>query len=181
MSTPPLFSGAERETILIFARAVMGAELTGGVAPEVPEIPLLHEKGSCFVSLFINGRLKSSMGNSEAFETLGENIRRNALNAAFNDPFSPPLTGDELKIAEIELSIPNGFEPFTAEKFIPGETGLLLTLEGRRAVFLPRVIRDEGWEMETALEFLARKAGSDSGDWNDPRASISIFKTETFR
>ena len=181
MDTTPLLTGSERQTILIFARAVMGAELTGGVPPQVPDIPLLHEKGSCFVTLFLNGKLRNSMGNSEAFEPLGENIRRNALNAAFNDFFAPPLTGDELKIAEIELSIPNGFEPFAAEKFIPGETGLLLTLEGRRAVFLPRVIRDEGWEMETALEFLARKAGSDSGDWNDPRASISIFKTETFR
>ena len=176
-------SPAEGKTLCIFARAVIGAELAGATPPELPEnIPALSRPGSCFVTLQLNGQLRGCIGSVEPFETLGKNLRRNALNAAFNDPRFQPLTADEFPRTELELSIMGPPEPIPGpEHFIPGEHGIILSLFGRRALFLPQVATEQGWDRETTLDFLARKAGFQSNAWKSRDAAFSVFKTEIFR
>ena len=115
------FSESQQQQIVTFARAVIGAELARTTAPALPDLPGLNKKGSCFVTLQLNGELRGCIGNIEAFETLGENLRRNALNAAFNDPRFPALTQDEFNKVEIEVSLLTPAEPISSlDEFVVG-------------------------------------------------------------
>ena len=177
-----LFSESEQQQIVIFARAVIGAELARTTAPAMPELPGLSSIGSCFVTLQLNGALRGCIGNIEAFETLGENLRRNALNAAFNDPRFPALTQAEFDKVEIEVSLLTPAEPISSlDEFVIGEHGIIFSLFGRRSVFLPQVPTEQGWDKETTLDFLSRKAGYAGNAWKSRDARFSVFKTEIYR
>lgn len=177
-----LFSESEQQQLLIFVRAVIGAELAGSAVPETPDIPALNANGSCFVTLHLKGQLRGCIGNIEAFEALGDNLRRNALNAAFSDPRFTPLTEEEFKNTELEISVLTPAEPIgSPEEFIPGEHGIIFSLFGRRSVFLPQVAEEQGWDRETTLDFLARKAGFPGNAWKSRDARFFIFRAEVYR
>ena len=176
------FSEAEKKQLCSFARAVISAELDGTAKPELPEgIRALDETGSCFVTLKIAGELRGCIGNIEAFETLGANLRRNALNAAFRDPRFPKLTAAEFPRTDLEISVLFPPEPIKSpEEFIPGEHGIIFSLFGQRALFLPQVATEQGWDRETTLNYLAMKAGFAGNAWKSRDSRFFIFKTEVF-
>ena len=60
-----------------------------------------------------------------------------------------------------------------------GTHGVLLTKSGRRAVFLPQVATEQGWDRETMLGELCRKAGLDAGCWRQG-AAFSTFQADVF-
>lgn len=177
-----LFSETEQKRLLEFARSVISAQLTGAASPETPDIPGLENEGSCFVTLHLKGELRGCIGNIEAFEALGENIRHNALNAAFKDPRFPAVSAEEFKETDLEISILTPAEAISSpEEFCPGEHGIILSLFGRRSVFLPQVAAEQGWDRETTLDFLARKAGFPGNAWKSKDARFFIFRSEIYR
>lgn len=66
------------------------------------------------------------------------------------------------------------------ERIVIGRDGLNLNLRGRRAIFLPQVPVEQGWDTRTYLEQLCRKAGVGSDGWKDPDAVIETFAGEIF-
>lgn len=176
------FSAGERKALCSFVRAVIDSELNGKAAPELPgDIPALGEKGSCFVTLKKSGDLRGCIGNIEPFETLGDNLRRNALNAAFHDPRFKPVSAAEFSGIDLEISIM--FPPIaikSPEEFVPGEHGIIFSLFGQRALFLPQVATEQGWDRETTLNYLAQKAGFAGNAWKSRDARFFIFRTESF-
>jgi len=175
------FTSEERRRILGFVRAVISCACGGGKDPEAPDIPRLAEKGACFVTLREGGAVRGCIGSVEAFETLADNLRRNAENAAFADPAFPPLEADELNFVTVELSILSAPRRLkSAEDAEPGHDGLLLKNGPRRAVFLPRVIAEQRWDLADAWTNLARKAGLPPEAWRDPAAELYAFGCESF-
>ncbi len=175
------FTSAEQRAILGFVRGVISAAAGGGQEPEEPDIPRLREPGSCFVSLHESGELRGCIGSLEAFEPLGENLRRNAENAAFSDPRFPPLERDELNFVTLEVSVLTPPENIAApEEFIPGRDGIIISCRGRRAVFLPQVAPEQGWSREETLCHLALKAGLPPEAWRESGTMFQIFQAEVF-
>ena len=171
----------EERKILGFVRGVISAACAGGNEPATPDIPRLAEKGACFVTLRENGEMRGCIGSLEAFESLADNLRRNAENAAFSDPAFPPLDADELGFASIEVSIlasPRRLA-FPEEADLERD-GLLIVSGPRRAVFLPQVIKEQRWSMAEAWENLARKAGLASGAWRENSAELYAFRVDSF-
>ena len=99
------FTREERGQLLRFVREVIESDLVGAELPSPPPLPRLAEPGACFVTLKEGGDLRGCIGNIEAFEPLGENLIRNAINASQSDPRFPPLDLEELPGTTIELSI----------------------------------------------------------------------------
>ncbi len=167
----------QRAAVLDFVRKTVAAEL--GVAPEpgMPDVPGLAETGACFVTLHgPAGALRGCIGNLEAFETLGENLKHNALNAAFRDPRFPMLEPEELEEVKFEVSVLSAPESISgAEAFETGRHGIILRKSGRSAVFLPQVAPEQGWDRETTLNYLAIKAGLPPDAWREPDAEFSVF------
>jgi len=177
-----LWNEADRAAVCGFVRGVIAAELAGSPDPAIPAVPVLKEQGACFVTLHdASGNLRGCIGNLQAYEPLGDNLRHNALNAAFRDPRFPPLESEELSEVRIEVSILSAPVPIAGpEEFEIGTHGIILQQFGRSAVFLPQVAPEQGWDRETTLNFLARKAGLAADAWRQPGARFFVFTATVF-
>lgn len=143
-----------------------------GEAPaRTADSPELHAPGAVFVTLTRNGQLRGCIGSLEAWRPLGEDVRKNALAAAFHDPRFEPLAADELPATRVEVSLleapvalPCRDEADALARLRPGIDGVILSAGRHRATFLPQV-----WEqLPEPAAFLARlkeKAGLPAGYW----------------
>ena len=158
------------EVLLGLARGAL-AESLGAPADAPPEPDWLQRPGACFVTLKIDGELCGCIGSLEAYRPLAEDLRANALAAAFRDPRFPPLEAGQLSRVRIEVSLLSELEPvlFDGEADLlrqlrPGVDGLVLEHHGHRGTFLPAVWRQLPVP-ETFLRQLKLKAGLDPEFW----------------
>lgn len=135
------------------------------------DCPELHSPGAVFVTLTRNGQLRGCIGSLEAWRPLGEDVRENAIAAAFRDPRFKPLCAEELPATRIEVSLLRPPEAVTFNSEVdalaqlrPNIDGLILSAGQHRATFLPQV-----WEqLPEPSAFLARlkeKAGLSANYW----------------
>jgi AmmeMemoRadiSam system protein A len=133
----------------------------------------LAEPGATFVTLTQRGELRGCIGTLEAHRPLGDDVRHNALAAAFRDPRFAPLAAGEYAITRIEVSLlsapaplPIAGEDDLLRQLRPGTDGIVLAWRGRRATFLPQV-----WEsLPAPQDFIAalkQKAGLPARFWDD--------------
>jgi MEMO1 family protein len=156
--------------LLAQARTAIAGRL-GLATDAAPGHPDLAAPGASFVTLQLGGMLRGCIGSLRARRPLGEDVRANAVAAAFDDPRFDPLTVAEFPGIAVEVSLLDPAEPFPAASAAeacaslrPGIDGLILQWQGRRATFLPQV-----WEqLPQPLEFLRalrRKAGLAPDFW----------------
>ena len=125
------------------------------------------------------GRLRACMGVIEAEQPLEEAVIQAAVWAA-RDPRFPPLRADELGALEIEVSILSPAHPVADPNAIDvGVHGVILEKGGHRALFLPQVAAEQGWDRQTMLDHLALKAGLPAGGWRGG-AHFEVFTAQVF-
>ncbi len=157
-------------TLLTLARNAIADRLGQGQAKTM-DCPELHTPGAVFVTLTRNGRLRGCIGSLEAWRPLAEDVRENALAAAFRDPRFKPLAADELPAIRVEVSLLEApvaihcrDEADALARLRPGVDGVILSAGRHRATFLPQV-----WEQlpEPAafLAHLKEKAGLPASYW----------------
>jgi AmmeMemoRadiSam system protein B/AmmeMemoRadiSam system protein A len=135
------------ETLLGIARGAIAHALGARAErPRVDGAPWLSRLGASFVSLRREGKLRGCIGSLAAQRGLGEDVAANAVAAALRDPRFAPLTATEWRDCALEVSVLSRAKPLRfadeAEALSllrPGEDGVILELEGRRATFLPQV------------------------------------------
>ncbi len=169
-ATPP--DPALGRALLATARAEIAGAL-GLPPPTVTPHARLLEPGASFVTLHdALGDLRGCVGQLEAQGPLGEDVRHNALAAAFRDHRFAPLTAAEWAGLQIEVSVLGPLQPLRAADDLdqaarllqPGIDGVVLTWQGRRGTFLPQV-----WaglpNPRDFLQALLRKAGLPVDFW----------------
>lgn len=151
------------KVLLAIARAAIESRLFG--ESRIPDAPWLQQAGATFVTLTRDGELRGCIGSLEAVRPLGSDVAGNAVAAAFRDPRFPPLTAEEWPRIRVEVSLLSAPKPmrFADESDLlaqirPGEDGLILEADGRRATFLPQVWESIPDKRAFLLELL-RKAG----------------------
>lgn len=159
--------------LLALARQAIARRL-GLPEPPLPAPPAgPTEPSPTFVTLMKRGQLRGCIGCLEPRRSLPEDVANNAQAAAFQDSRFPPLEAEEFPDIRIEIS---RLSPATPLRFKdeadamaqlqPGRDGLILSLRGHSATFLPQV-----WEqLPTPRDFLShlkRKAGLPSDYWSD--------------
>jgi len=176
----------QRGALLALARRSIASGVTRGASGRsgscddaAPPEPIFSELRAVFVTLHLDGRLRGCIGNLEARETLWHNVRYMAGQAAFHDPRFPPVTPSEFEKIDIEISILSPFREAALEEIVVGKHGVLLEKDGRSAVFLPQVAAEQGWDKETMLHELCRKAGLPASAWKSG-ARFSVFTSEKF-
>jgi len=146
--------------------------------------PALEEKRACFVTLKTPDdggklQLRGCIGTTEARLPAHEAAVASARDAAFDDPRFAPLAREEYPGLVVSVSALTPFTPVPgAESIVPGRDGVVLTAQGRRALFLPEVAAEEGWTRIELLEHLCRKAGLSKDAWQEAR--LSTFQSERF-
>ena len=165
----------EKKMLLDFAYEV----LNGLFSSEKVEIPESELKLGAFVTLKKKGALRGCIGYMEGICPLYEMIAILVRDAAFNDYRFPPLKKSELSDISMEISILTPMKEIKSlDEFTLGKDGLLMMLHGRRAVFLPTVAVETGWDEKTFLEQLSIKAGLDGNAYLDPDAKFKTFRSE---
>lgn len=177
----------EGEVLLDLAYAAIAERLRRPAhAPARAREPdYLRELGASFVTLEFGERLHGCIGTIEPHRPLGEDLRRNALLAAFEDPRSGPLQADELDRVDLSVAVLGPLtrlafrdEREARAKLRPRVDGLLLRWRGNRGVFLPKV-----WDkLPTSREFLdqlKRKAGLPTDFWA-PDLEIDRYEVRSF-
>ena len=164
----------------------LGAEALGQVEPVFEDADWLHEVGASFVTLTKQEQLRGCIGTLEAHRPLLEDVKSNAVAAAFKDPRFSPLSSDEFHLIEIEVSLLSAMQPmrFDGEQdalsqLQPGLDGVVFEFGHYRSTFLPQV-----WEqLPSTDEFMAHlksKAGLSPDFWSDEvklsRYTVSKWK-----
>jgi MEMO1 family protein len=184
-----LFTPEERRILLKLARKSITAAVTGSEAPKDDPAapPKFRERRACFVTLTRNGDLRGCIGSLSPQESLYRAVISRAKAAAIEDSRFSPLRPDELDKVKIEISVLTLPKPlaFTSpqdllEKLRPGIDGVVLSVEGQTATYLPQV-----WEQipdkRTFLRELSQKAGLPDDAWMSPGATVMTYQVEAFQ
>lgn len=181
-------SEQERRTLLELARASLSdaAGRAGSVAAAMEAVtltPNLEQRRATFVTLKAPGpdgwRLRGCIGTLEADEPLYRAVIANARRSAVQDPRFSPVTLDEADRLRIEISVLTRPEAVARpDEVVVGRDGVELERPPHRAVFLPQVAPEQGWNRTTLLEHLALKAGLPRTGWRD--AMLRTFRAEVF-
>jgi hypothetical protein len=180
------------EKLRRLARAAIETELLGGDALaralEALGDPIeLRRRQAVFVSLYREGppgapaqpRLRGCRGQGEASLPLDLAVVKAALEAALDDERFPKVRAEELSSLEIEVTVLSPLRPVeSAEAYRLGRDGLVLTKDGKGALFLPAVWQEAGWSTEEALRELSRKADLAPDAWKGAR--LFAFEGEAF-
>ncbi len=181
----------ERNMLLALARESIESSL-GLVATEVFDSikksasPIYKEKRGVFVTLKKRDgensyALRGCIGNLFGLSPLAESVGSLARETAFHDRRFPAVSLDELESLVIEISVLTKAERIaSSDKIRIGIDGVILSKGYNRAVFLPQVAVEQGWDIETMLEHLCMKAGLSPSAWKDTTCELEVFQAEVF-
>ena len=171
-------------TLIDIARGAIEEGLHG-TARRAFDAPWLKRPGATFVTLLKDGELRGCIGSLQATKPLGEDVAENAQGAAFRDPRFPALGAFEWPQCRVEVSllgapttISFADEAELVRRIRPGEDGLILEADGRRATFLPQVWQGVP-DPRAFLRELVRKAGLPA-DTALTRCTISRYRVMKF-
>jgi AmmeMemoRadiSam system protein A len=177
----PFLSEADRRSLLELARrAIAEAVCLQKPAEGISQNGVFAEKRAVFVTLDVRGRLRGCIGVVEAFEPLGESIARCAASAALHDPRFSPVSAEELRELQIEISLLSPPEPILPENIEIGKHGLLILQGSKRGLLLPQVAVEHKLGREQFLEETCRKAGLNAKAWQERETQILGFTSEVF-
>lgn len=183
-SRPPTVPPGDREPLLRLARAAIDAAIHEA-APPHPEPgdlpPAAFAPASVFVTLREDGELRGCMGRLDPELPLWENLVDAAGTAAMADPRFDPVGADEEGRLSVELSLLGPFVPLADPRdLVPGRDGVIVERAGRRALLLPQVASENGWDGPVFLAAVCRKAGLPDDAWGDPATRLLVFGAEVF-
>lgn len=181
----PILPEADQRFLLGLARETLRKHLAGRPLPDpVREgravSDLLRKEFGVFVTLKKHGDLRGCIGSIFPAEPLVEGVVRNAVNAASHDPRFRPMTAEEEPEVEIEISVLTPpVRVAGPEDILVGRDGVVLGKGGSRAVFLPQVAPEQGWDLATMLSHLSLKAGLPGNAWKSG-AEFQVFQAHVF-
>ncbi len=141
----------------------------------------INQKVGAFVTLKERGNLRGCIGYIFGIKPLYQEIMDLTIEAAFEDYRFQEVKKEEFNNIEIEISILS--EPKVIDnlsQFQLSRDGIILTRDYHRAVFLPQVADEMGWNREELFSALCKKAGLLSNAYKDNDIDYMTFQAEVF-
>jgi AmmeMemoRadiSam system protein B/AmmeMemoRadiSam system protein A len=176
-------SDKDKAFLLKLAKETIECKVKGTKCPDYKiTSEILKENRGAFVTIKKRGDLRGCIGYIQAIKPLYQTVQEMAEAAALNDPRFEPVTQDELKDLEIEISVLTPLKKITdANQIQVGVHGILLRRGYYSGLLLPQVATENHWDRKTFLEQTCFKAGMyDKDCWKDKDAEIYIFSAEVF-
>jgi len=151
--------------------------------------PSFSEPSGVFVTIntYPTLALRGCIGYIEPVYSLQEALEY-AARSACHDPRFLDLEGYELSDIVIDVTVLTPPRPIVVKdkeellKAIKiGRDGLVIEYKGRKAVFLPQVPVDWGWNVTEYLQNLCEKAGLDNDAWKEKGCKVLSFRGRLFR
>lgn len=175
----------DKKQLLALARGTIIYALRNRRVPEASDLGVtISDAMRCpraaFVTLKKHSLLRGCIGDIFPQRPLYKSVILNAINACFNDRRFKPVAEDECGDITIEISALTAPEPVdSADKVRIGIDGVVLSKDGRSAVFLPQVAPEQGWDINQMLTQLSLKAQLPSDAWKEG-ASFLVFQADVF-
>ena len=173
----------QRQLLAIARRSIEAAVRHGPRAGVVDGQPSagLEEPAAAFVTIHEHGQLRGCIGLMRFEYPLWQNVRDAAAAAALDDPRFLPVDESELPALELEVSVldPPVELPDPAG-FVAGRHGIVVERGMRRALLLPQVAIEMGWDEKQMLEAVCRKANLPGDSWRDPSTRLLVFESTCF-
>lgn len=172
----PGLSEGERETLFRIVRDTLAWCAGAGrfSMDDYRMTPALQARTATFVTLKRGGRLRGCIGSLEPVEAMYRSVHDNAVHAALRDPRFPAVTAAEVPDLDVQISLLSPLREIdSADAFAVGKDGVILEKGRHRAVFLPEVAVEQGWNRAQMLASLSLKAGLAADGWK----SGARFKT----
>jgi hypothetical protein len=136
----------------------------------------LKKPFGAFVTLKIDGVLRGCIGRFISSEPLYKVVQESAISSAFEDPRFSPLTKNEYKNTNIEITVLGPLKKINnINEIVLGKHGIYIKKDNRAGTMLPQVATENGWTVEEFLGFTSRdKAGLGWDGWKD--AEIFIYE-----
>jgi MEMO1 family protein len=173
------FSNEEKKKLFSIVKNTIEAKLyqnknyavDEATVPESLKIPM-----GAFVTLKIDGNLRGCIGRFISSEPLFNVVHESALSSAFEDPRFIPLTKDEYKKTDIEITVLGPLKKIRSiNEIILGKHGIYIKKGNSSGTMLPQVAIENGWTVEEFLGYTAKeKAGIGWDGWKD--AEIFIYE-----
>lgn len=174
------------DALLRLARGAIAWRLGVAHAAEGTLLPALAELGATFVTLTQRSALRGCIGSLEPHRPLANDVRENAMAAAFRDSRFSPLRREEFSQTRVEVSLLSTAELMQVydeedalARIRPGVDGVILAHGGRRATFLPQV-----WDnLPDPRHFIAelkKKAGLPADFWSE-QLSLARYQVTKWR
>jgi AmmeMemoRadiSam system protein A len=172
----------EKKELLELAREVIRHFVEEQKVKEYsPKNESLRKEKGAFVTLKKRGALRGCIGYVEGVYPLYETVMQAAVLAATEDPRFPPVTKEELKDLEIEISVLSPLQQIKDPSLVQvGKHGLVISQAEYRGLLLPQVATENRWSRETFLDEACLKAGLPADAWKKG-AKIQIFEAIVFR
>lgn len=173
----------EQIRLLRIARETLAYETRGEPIPDFSDTVkkgVMTDNYGVFVTLKKRGELRGCIGSIIGTEPLWRGVIRNTINAASHDPRFPRVTTEEEPDIRIEISVltpPR--DVLGPEDIVAGRDGVILSQGASRAVFLPQVAPEQGWDVDEMLDHLAMKAGLRPGAWRSG-TTFQTFQAHVF-
>lgn len=172
-------------TLLPIARASIASQL-GKTHAADESAPWLRAQGASFITLNLAKKLRGCIGSLQAHRPLLDDVKANALAAAFKDPRFKPLTTAEYENIEVEISLLSALstmnfsdEASALAQLTPHVHGLIFEYGHHRSTFLPQVW-DTFADPVMFLAHLKQKAGLPPNFW-EPGVKLHTYTVAKFR
>jgi AmmeMemoRadiSam system protein A len=149
---------------------------TGRIPKQLPKLPTeLPPRAGAFVTIHKYGQLRGCIGTTEATRpTLAEEIARNAVSAASDDPRFEPIGKEELPHLVYSVDVLGEAELITSEQQLdPRVYGVIVERGMRRGLLLPDLPGIDTAEAQVTLA--KRKAGI------SPRQTVTLYRFRVTR
>jgi hypothetical protein len=136
----------------------------------------LKKPMGAFVTLKINGALRGCIGRFISSEPLFTVVQESAVSSAFEDPRFSPLTKEEFKKTDIEITVLGPLRKINnISEIVLGKHGIYIKKGYKSGTMLPQVATENGWTVEEFLGFTSREKADLGWDgWKD--AEIFIYE-----
>ncbi len=173
----------EKKNLLRIARLTIEKYVTDKSVPAIDTSWLteaLKTKCGAFVTLHKHQQLRGCIGRFGAEEPLYKVVQEMAIAAATQDYRFTPVTPDEVKNLEVEISVLTPMRKVqSADDVELGKHGIYIKKGFRGGTFLPQVATETGWTKEEFLGYCSRdKAGLGWDGWKD--AELYVYEALVF-
>jgi AmmeMemoRadiSam system protein A len=175
----------QKQTLLETAKSTIEAVITGKSMPQAEsDDSRLNENCGCFVTIKNADQLRGCIGQFTSEVPLIELVSRMAEASATGDVrfFSNPITPDELRQLDIEISVLSPLKKTDDPLGLRlGTDGIYIKRGCASGCFLPQVATETGWGKEEFLSYCcSHKAGLPPDAWKDPGTDVFLFTAEVF-
>ncbi len=173
----PLTDEEKKELISLARETIQEYVTKRQVIDKETRNPKFKTDGAVFVTIKEKGQLRGCIGHVQPHMPLYRSVIENSIAASSEDPRFMPVTKDELKDLDIEITLLSPLLPVNnINNIIIGKHGLVISKYGHSGILLPQVPVEFGWDRDTFLKQICYKAGLPPDAWKD--AELYYFTAE---